>query len=112
MQIKEYIDYIGCVRRYSPRTRELYEEILTEFQNNGEQLTPTGIRNYEIHLLDEKKENARTVGLHLSVLSGYCKYLIKKGDSSRKENCHPTPYALSNVRRSRNGCRSFTGRTR
>ena len=71
------------MRRYSPRTRELYEEILTEFQNNGEQLTPTGIRNYEIHLLDEKKESAR----------------------------HPTPYASSNVRRSRNGCRSFTGRT-
>ena len=62
MQIKEYINYIGGVRRYSPRTRELYEEILTEFQNNGEQLTPTGIRNYEIHLLDEKKENAKRIG--------------------------------------------------
>ncbi len=80
MQIKEYIDYIAGVRRYSPRTKELYSAILTEFENKGEQLTPSGIRNYEVYLLDDKKEDARTVGLHLSVLSGYCKYLIKKGE--------------------------------
>ena len=77
MQIKEYIDYITGVRRYSPRTKELYSAILTEFENKGEQLTPSGIRNYEVYLLDDKKEDARTVGLHLSVLSGYCKYLVK-----------------------------------
>ena len=83
MQIKEYIDYISGVRRYSPRTRELYTGILSEYKDyfRGEEprFTPTDIRNYEIYLLDDKKESARTVGLHLSVLSGYCKYLMKQG---------------------------------
>ena len=84
MQIKEYIDYIAGVRRYSRRTKELYTNILTRYESwfEGEEprFTPTDIRNYEVHLLDEKKESARTVGLHLSVLSGYCKYLMKKGE--------------------------------
>ena len=35
-------------------------------------MTTTGIRNYEVYLLDEK-QSARTVNLHLSVLSGYCR---------------------------------------
>ena len=84
MQIDEYIDYISGVRRYSPRTRDLYKEILSEykatFDGKEPTFTPTDIRNYEGHLLDTKKESARTVGLHLSVLSGYCKYLMKKGE--------------------------------
>lgn len=80
MRIKEYIDYLSGVRRYSSRTKDLYEAVLTEFNDFGQELTPTGIRNYEVHLLDDKKENARTVGLHLSVLSGYCKFLIKRGE--------------------------------
>ena len=80
MLINEYIDYIGGVRRYSQRTLDLYEEILKEFDASGEELTATGIRNYEVHLLDEKKESARTVGLHMSVLSGYCKFLMKRGE--------------------------------
>ncbi len=80
MQIKEYIDYIGGVRRYSPRTKDLYEQILKDFEASGEALTPTGIRNYEVTLMDSRKLGARTVGLHLSVLSGYCRYLIKKGE--------------------------------
>ena len=80
MLINEYIDYLRGVRRYSQRTLELYEEILKEFEASGEELTPTGIRNYEVHLLDTKKESARTVGLHMSVLSGYCKFLMKRGE--------------------------------
>jgi len=78
--INEYIDYLRGVRRYSQRTLELYEQILEEFEGSKEALTATGIRNYEVHLLDTKKESARTVGLHLSVLSGYCKFLMKRGD--------------------------------
>ena len=80
MLINEYIDYLRGVRRYSQRTLELYEEILKEFDASGEELNATGIRNYEVHLLDNKKESARTVGLHLSVLSGYCKFLMKRGE--------------------------------
>ena len=86
MQITEYIDYIAGVRRYSPRTKELYRNILCEyesfFKGDEPQFTPTAIRNYEVYLLDDKKESARSVGLHLSVLSGYCKFLIKKGELS------------------------------
>ena len=82
MQIKEYIDYISAVRRYSPRTKELYTEILKDFEQSAQPLTSTGIRNYEVELMDTRKLGARTVGLHLSVLSGYCKYLMKKGGLS------------------------------
>ncbi len=86
MQIEEYINYIAGVRRYSQRTKELYSNILNEyklfFEDAEPRFTPTDIRNYEVHLLDEKKESARTVGLHLSVISGYCKYLMKKGELS------------------------------
>ena len=86
MQIEEYINYIAGVRRYSPRTKELYSDILNEyklfFKDVEPRFTPTDIRNYEVHLLDDKKESARTVGLHLSVLSGYCKFLMKKGELS------------------------------
>ena len=81
MQIDEFIKYIGGVRRYSPRTLEIYKEILEEFEAFADgDLTHNGIRNYEVHLLDTKGESARTVGLHLSVLSSYCKFLMKKGD--------------------------------
>ena len=86
MQIEEYISYIAGVRRYSPRTKKLYSDILNEyklfFKDVEPRFTPTDIRNYEVHLLDDKKESARTVGLHLSVLSGYCKFLMKKGELS------------------------------
>ena len=37
------------------------------------------VRNYEVHLLDGEKLGARTVNLHLSVLSGYCRFLVKEG---------------------------------
>ena len=32
-----------------------------------------------MYLLDTKKESAKTVSLHLSVLSGFCKFLMKQG---------------------------------
>ena len=37
------------------------------------------VRSYEVYLMDEKKESAKTVNLHLSVLSGFCKFLMKQG---------------------------------
>jgi len=45
----------------------------------AESLNATAVRNYEVHLLDEEKLGARTVNLHLSVLSGYCRFLMKEG---------------------------------
>ncbi|MCR5351422.1 MAG: tyrosine-type recombinase/integrase [Bacteroidales bacterium] len=37
------------------------------------------VRGYEVWLLDERRESAKTVALHLSVLSGFCKFLMKEG---------------------------------
>lgn len=68
------------MRRYSPRTQEIYRSVLQEFESHsGGELNPTAIRNYEVHLLDGKGESPRTVGLQLSVLSGYCRWLMRQG---------------------------------
>ena len=78
----KFIEYIRDIRRYSPRTCEIYSDVLSEYVAfAGGVLVPEyqQIRNYEVHLLDDKKENARTVNLHLSVLSSYCKFLMKEG---------------------------------
>ena len=87
--IDEYITYIASVRRYSPLTQRNYRDVLEEYaafsldqygdESLLERLDVKYIRNYEVHLIDDKKENARTVGLHLSVLSGFCRYLMKRG---------------------------------
>lgn len=89
-----YLTYISSVRRYSVLTQGNYRRVLEEFtafaarERGGdglsdaeflEDFSPAGIRRYEIYLLDEKKESARTVNMHLSVLSGCCRYLMKEG---------------------------------
>ena len=84
----DYIAYITSVRRYSPRTGQIYSDILKEFAGQVEaaedgqllsSLTPAMIRSYEVWLMDTRKEDPRTVNLHLSVLSGFCRYLMKEG---------------------------------
>lgn len=88
--IASYIAYIRNVRRYSENTVRIYTAVLEEFAEYscGESaddaallaaLDLTAIRNYEIHLLDEKAASPRTVHLHLSVLSGFCRYLVRQG---------------------------------
>lgn len=73
------------MRRYSPRTVEIYGDVLAEFKGfvpdgpPDKMLTPLNIRSYVVHLLDNKKDSPRTVNLHLSVLSSYCSYLCKQG---------------------------------
>jgi len=37
------------------------------------------IRSYEVFLMEERGMNPRTVNLHLSVLSGFCRFLMKRG---------------------------------
>lgn len=82
----EYLEYILTVRRYSPRTADVYAQVLSDFCSFTlcsddttllESLTPGLLRAYEVHLLDEMGDNSRTVHLHLSVLSGFCRYLMK-----------------------------------
>lgn len=79
---EKYLVYVGSVRRYSPRTVTIYGEILRGFEEfcgtaAEESLLPTFIRSYEVSLM--KKDSARTVNLHLSVLSGFSKFLIREG---------------------------------
>lgn len=83
--IENYLSYIGSQKRYSPRTREIYSDVLQEFLTFWETddplpaLTHNGVRAYQIYLMDERKLNARTVNLHLSVLSGFCRHLVRSG---------------------------------
>ena len=88
MLVEDYISYIQTVRRYSDNTVRIYSDALHEFydysclpegKDECAALTTQNIRNYEIHLLEEKQESPRTVNLHLSVLSGFCRYLIRQG---------------------------------
>lgn len=85
--IEEYISYIKDVRRYSARTQAIYSDALEEFAGFCgaadddvllESLDRQTIRSYEVFLMDSKGDSPRTVNLHLSVLSGFCRYLIKQ----------------------------------
>ena len=92
MLTDDFIRYIASVRRYSPRTQAIYRDVLTQFAGycaaDGtdaallDAMTPTAIRNYEVWLLDGRKENPRTVAQHLSVLSSFSRYLMKEGKLS------------------------------
>ena len=92
MLTDDFILYITGVKRYSDRTREIYADVLRNFcdfacgldETDRETaltrtLTPTGIRNYEVHLMDGQKLGARTVAQHISVLSSFCRYLMSRG---------------------------------
>lgn len=91
MLTDKYIDYISGIRRYAERTREIYADVLKDFKSyqcgEGNEMTDdeliatldtVHIRNYEVYLLEKRKESARTVNLHISVLSGFCRFLVKE----------------------------------
>lgn len=84
----KYIEYLRVVRRYSQRTCEIYGDVVDAFLSfsgyDGSEplasyLTVQTLRSYEVHLMDDEKESARTVSLHLSALSGFCRFLMKEG---------------------------------
>ena len=93
--IDRYLTYLSTVRRYSPRTVEIYLGVLEDFFSFVSEATGghgsarqtlaaaaldvQTVRAYEVFLMDERKESAKTVNLHLSVLSGFCKFLMKQG---------------------------------
>lgn len=89
MYKEDYIDYVTKVKRFSSRTRDIYSGILDEFIEYSEAsgsdssllsaLVPSVLRSYEVHLMDARKLDPRTVNLHLSVISGFCRYLVKVG---------------------------------
>ena len=74
------------MRRYSERTCSIYSEVLDEFVRfcEGEEdfavvMNVNAIRAYEVYLMDTRKLSSRTVSQHLSVLSSFCRFLIKQG---------------------------------
>ena len=86
----KYISYIRNVRRYSERTVDIYDDVIRMYCNiihekedvrDGDliaSMNVSEIRAYEVRLL-EKGLSAKTVNLHLSALSGFCRYLMKEG---------------------------------
>ncbi len=83
--IDKYITYVRDIRRYSVRTADIYRSVLSDFAKTMELddildgLDVKTIRSYEVKVMEEKKFTPKTVNLHLSVLSGFCRFLIKEG---------------------------------
>jgi len=89
--IERYLQNIRSVKRYSERTVCIYEDVLRHFlavtfgtddvsdEDIVDSLTVPFLRQYEVNLLDDQKMVPKTVSLHLSVLSGFCRFLVKEG---------------------------------
>ncbi len=84
----KYIEYIRSVRRFSARTCEIYGGVLDGYfsfcgcdssEDIASYMNVQSIRAYEVHLMDGLGESPRTVSLHLSVLSGFCRFLVREG---------------------------------
>jgi integrase/recombinase XerC len=87
--IDKYIGYITNVRRYSSRTVSIYSDVLKNYLrviHNADSvedsdllssLNCSEIRQYEVAIL-EGGLSSRTVGLHLSAISSFCRYLVKE----------------------------------
>jgi len=87
--LDKYIDYIRDIRRYSERTVQIYDAALYDyvsFAHDGmsevsdddivSSMNVSEIRSYEVAMLD-KGYSSKTVNLHISALSSFCRYLIK-----------------------------------
>lgn len=90
--IDDYIDYVRDVRRYSERTASIYEGVLNDYlayisrevpvtsdAGFAEAFNVSEIRGYVAHMLDDRNMAAKSVNLHMSSLSGFCRYLMKRG---------------------------------
>ena len=81
--IDAYLAYIRDIRRYSPRTQAIYGDVLADFSRfcEGEvvaSMTPSMLRRYEADCINRGLK-PRTVHQHMSVLSGFCRFLMQKG---------------------------------
>ncbi len=82
----KFLSYIRDVRRYSPRTCDIYADVLESFvkfcdgsEDYPSTLSVNSVRAYEVYLLDSLKLSPRTVSQHLSVLSSFARFLMKEG---------------------------------
>ena len=83
VMIDAYLTYIRDIRRYSPRTQEIYRDVLNDFARFSEgkvveSLVPSMLRRYEADCINRGMK-PRTVHQHMSVLSGFCRFLMQKG---------------------------------
>lgn len=85
--VSRYLEYLSTIRRYSPRTLAIYSDILgryREFCSVSEEdickvMTTGDIRDYQVYLSRQCKMSPKTVGQHLSVLSGFSAFLVREG---------------------------------
>lgn len=86
--IDKYLEELSALRRYSPATVERYRRVLEKFrefcspEDVVASLNSSVIRSYEVELMDRCNQDPRSVDLHLSVLSGFCRFLMKQGELS------------------------------
>ena len=91
MIIDRYITYLKDIRRYSPRTVCIYEDVIRKYARKMSgsddvsddqligSLNTSELRSYEVSLMDEDGLLPKTVRLHMSALSGFCGFLVKEG---------------------------------
>ena len=91
MIIDQYISYVRGIKRYSQRTVQIYEEVVRKYATVVfgtddvsdsqliESLNASELRSYEVTLMDVEKLTPKTVRLHMSALSGFCRFLVKEG---------------------------------
>ncbi len=80
-----FLNYIRVEKRYSVRTVELYRDAITRFYHSTaddntvagikELFTKNNIRNHIVSL-SQDGVGARSINLHISALSSFCKYLV------------------------------------
>ena len=81
--VDAFVTYIRDIRRYSPRTQDIYLDVLEDFSRFSEgevvaSLTPSMLRRYEADCMGRGLK-PRTVHQHMSVLSSFCRFLMQKG---------------------------------
>ena len=81
--VDTYLAYIRDIRRYSPRTQDIYRDVLEDYARfcEGkvvESMVPSLLRRYEADCMGRGMK-PRTVHQHMSVLSGFCRFLMQKG---------------------------------
>ena len=89
--IRKYIDHVRNIRRYSERTARLYEDVLNRYVRMVfpeeapeesvfiESFNRFEIRGFMVALMEQEGLSAKSVSMHMSALSSFCRYLVKEG---------------------------------
>ena len=87
--IEKYLAYIRDIRRYSERTLRNYGDVLKTFcevihgdggvsdEELAASMNVSELRTYEVKIL-ERGLSPKTVNLHMSALSGFCRFLMNE----------------------------------